>query len=333
MRTEEEGVPETLPGSGAEWIVFVHSARMTLEAQRALQEWRAAAAKNEIDFRKAESVWKLTGELADDPVIRAELDELRRKAQAREARARRWMSSWRGRLAAAAAIVLAIATGTLLVSSRSTEWHEAARGELSVIELPDGSNIAVNTDSRVAVRYSATRRDLTLEKGEALFEVAADSKRPFTVHARNGEVRALGTRFNVIAENGLVTVTLLHGRAEVVTRGAAGEQHRLLGEKESVAYGADGVFVSADPITGSVDRIEGYRNREWNFEGLTLERAVREHNRYTTKPLRLSEADWGQKTFGGRFKMDDPEAFVAAVEYVTRGRVIDQGESLLLVPE
>lgn len=166
MRTEEEGVPETLPGSGAEWIVLAHSGRMTPEAQRALQEWRTATAENDVDFRKAESVWKLTGELADDPIIRAELDELRRKAQAREARARRWIPSWRMRLATAATIVLAIAAGTLLVSSRNTDWHEAPRGELNVIKLSDGSSIAVNTESRIGVRYSAARRDLTLERGE-----------------------------------------------------------------------------------------------------------------------------------------------------------------------
>lgn len=336
MRSENEGLPESIPGTGAEWVVLFHSGEMTPDARHALHAWRAASVKNDTDFRKAEAVWRLTGELAGDPAIQAELEQLRRKLRAGDDAgnanpAPRSMSS-RTRLAAAAAILVSLATATLLVSSQNTDWHDTARGGHHRVSLPDGSSIEINTDSRVGVRYSAEDRDLTLEKGEVLFEVAHDPVRPFTVRARNGHVRALGTRFNIVAENDLVTVTLLQGRAEVVARGDAGEQRTELGKGESIAYGRNGVLVPADPATASSRRIEGWRNGKWSFDGWPIERAVREHNRYASKPVRLGSAGLGQKQISGQFLISDPEAFVAAVAVVAGAEVIDQGDSLLLVP-
>lgn len=330
MRSEDEGCAESLPGTGAEWVVYVHSAEMTPDLRCALDQWRAVSAENDVDFRRAETVWRLTGELADDPAIQAELAWLRRKARAREARW--WISSARNRLAMAATIVVSIAAALFLVSSRGTDWHETKRGDRSVVQLPDGSSIDVNTDSRIGVRYSTTNRDVTLVRGEALFEVDRDPKRPFTVHARNGHVRALGTRFNVIAEGDLVTVTLLDGRVEVVARGAAGEQRTQLGAGEAAAYGPQGIFVSAEPAMASARRIELWRKGMWASDGWPLERAVREHNRYAHKPIRIGDPELAQEQVSGVFRIGDTDAFVTMVSRTARAEVIDQGDSLLLVP-
>lgn len=332
MRSEDEGCAESLPGTGAEWVVCVHSGEMTPDLRCALEQWRAVSAKNDVDFRRAETVWRLTGELADDPAIQAELAGLRRKARAREASALWRTSSARSRLAIAATIVVSIAAALFLVSSRGTDWHETKRGDRSVVQLPDGSSIDVNTDSRIGVRYSTTNRDVTLVRGEALFEVDRDSKRPFTVHARNGHVRALGTRFNVIAEGDLVTVTLLDGRAEVVARGAAGEQRTQLGAGEAVAYGPQGIFVSAEPATASARRIELWRKGKWASDGWPLERAVHEHNRYARKPIRIGDPELAQEPVSGVFLVGDTDAFVSMVSRTAHAEAIDQGDSLLLVP-
>ena len=173
---------------------------------------------------------------------------------------------------------------------------------------------------------------MTLEKGEALFEVSHDALlRPFTVHVRNGDVRAVGTRFNIITEGDLVTVTLLHGRVEVVTRGAAGEEHTQLSAGEAVAYDQNGVL-PADPTTASARRIESWRKDRWSFDDWSLERAAREHNRYVNKPIRIDDAGLAQKRISGVFRIGDTDAFLTAVSRNAHAEVVDQGDSLLLVP-
>lgn len=47
------------------------------------------------------------------------------------------------------------------------------------------------------VELASARRTLSLEGGEALFEIAKDARRPFVVRAADSDVVALGTVFSV----------------------------------------------------------------------------------------------------------------------------------------
>src|SRR6185312_16037325 len=83
--------------------------------------------------------------------------------------------------AAAAGIGGALLAGYSL--SAAGEVYATRRGEMRVVPLADGSVVNLNTDSRMKVRYTATRRTIHLDRGEALFDVARDMARPFVVFA------------------------------------------------------------------------------------------------------------------------------------------------------
>ena len=74
--------------------------------------------------------------------------------------------------------------------------YRTGTGERRSISLPDGSRIDLAAQSRVSVAFDATQRKVVLHEGEAFFKVAAQLA-PFTVHAGNGTVTALGTEFAV----------------------------------------------------------------------------------------------------------------------------------------
>jgi transmembrane sensor len=67
---------------------------------------------------------------------------------------------------------------------------QSSKGEVRRVPLPDGSNVTLNTQSLVKVRYTRHSRAVSLASGEALFNVTQDGERPFIVQA--GEVRLLG---------------------------------------------------------------------------------------------------------------------------------------------
>ena len=71
------------------------------------------------------------------------------------------------------------------------------KGEVRNITLADGSVVTLDTDSRLLVWMHRDRRDVTLDHGRAIFAVAHDVSRPFTVTADGGTTTALGTRFGV----------------------------------------------------------------------------------------------------------------------------------------
>lgn len=72
------------------------------------------------------------------------------------------------------------------------------QGQKSDVFLPDGTKVRLNGDSqlRYGSNFNGKQRQVELI-GEAYFEVAKDAQSPFIVNARDIQVRALGTSFNV----------------------------------------------------------------------------------------------------------------------------------------
>lgn len=62
---------------------------------------------------------------------------------------------------------------------------------------------------------TATSRTIRIDSGEAFFEVAKDSQRPFVVHAADTAITAIGTQFNVRRAAGQVVVAVAEGVVQV----------------------------------------------------------------------------------------------------------------------
>jgi len=81
--------------------------------------------------------------------------------------------------------------------------------------LADGSQIELNGDAQVRVEYSPAIRRVTVLRGEAHFEVAHDTARPFVVVAGEVSVRAVGTAFAVRLAPAAINVLVTDGRVAV----------------------------------------------------------------------------------------------------------------------
>jgi transmembrane sensor len=94
-------------------------------------------------------------------------------------------------------------------------------GGKASVNLPDGSKVWLNGDSRITYSENFTNktREVTLS-GEAYFEVAKDKTKPFIIHTRTINLKVLGTAFNVRSyDNEKETETaLVHGSVEVTLR-------------------------------------------------------------------------------------------------------------------
>lgn len=72
------------------------------------------------------------------------------------------------------------------------------RGGEYVLVLADETKIWLNSESRITypVAFAGITREITLE-GEAYFEIAKDTTKPFIVHTGAFDIRVTGTQFNV----------------------------------------------------------------------------------------------------------------------------------------
>ncbi|MFO7823490.1 MAG: FecR domain-containing protein, partial [Cyclobacterium sp.] len=97
------------------------------------------------------------------------------------------------------------------------EEHVAPPGVKSNLTLQDGSKVILNSGSslRYIKNFEPHQRIVEL-RGEAFFEIAKETERPFTVRTGPVSTTALGTSFNIKAyDNKSLDISLLTGRVLV----------------------------------------------------------------------------------------------------------------------
>lgn len=87
-------------------------------------------------------------------------------------------------------------------------------GQRAQLTLQDGTEVWLNAQSTLKYPSHFSRKNREVEIiGEAFFDVAEDTKRPFIVSTQNIEMKVLGTQFNVYSysEAGYIQTDLVEG--------------------------------------------------------------------------------------------------------------------------
>jgi transmembrane sensor len=91
-------------------------------------------------------------------------------------------------------------------------------GGRTVVQLSDGTEVHLNYGSKIKYprKFNGKTRELTLS-GEGYFDVAHNPQCPFIVKTRQLSIKALGTKFNVLAypDNDQVSTTLIEGKVVI----------------------------------------------------------------------------------------------------------------------
>ncbi|MEI9994192.1 MAG: FecR domain-containing protein [Rhizomicrobium sp.] len=217
-----------------------------------------------------------------------------------------------GGIAAAAAGLAVVGRSALRYFGE--ERYATRVGEMRVVPLNDGSLISLNTQSEVVVRYSRNRRDIDLIQGEALFDVAKNTQRPFVVHAADTAVRAVGTSFTVrILPSQPVQILVKEGVVEV-TRPDIPVAPPVRAPANTRAIAPVNAPIVAKPIeTAEVERALAWRDGRIAFHGETLGVAADEFARYSDIRIRIDDPSIAEERIAGLFLAGDPIGFAHAV--------------------
>lgn len=129
---------------------------------------------------------------------------------------------------------------------------EVPVGEKRTIRLDDGTKVILNSGSKISYtdHFAANKREVTL-RGEAFFEVARDTTKPFVVVTLDVVTTVLGTSFNVRAypDEKETKVAVASGKVKVNRK----ESEAFLPPGKSALYpGGDQQFVLQDFDTKEV---------------------------------------------------------------------------------
>ena len=304
--------PERQPTNdeAARWVVRLESGPLSAEEEREFNTWIEIAPHHRGALIRAKAVWhsldRLGAVAGPTGQGRGSESEVERPESATP---RKESSTYfrRGPVVAALAASLAVLTiGALGYLVLGDGAYVTAVGEVRRLTLEDGSRIVLNSGSRLAVRFQAATRDVVLERGEALFEVAKNPGRPFIVHTGDVSVRAVGTAFSVRRAEETVSISVTEGVVEVSEPQIAPQ--RVAVNEQATVRPTGGVLVTHEDES-TMDRQLAWRNGMVSFAGETLGAAVDEVNRYSRRKIVIDDPALRAKPVVGIFRLGDVEAF------------------------
>lgn len=281
MTTTRRPLAPEIAASAADWIVRRDGGEMSAADERAFALWDAEPAHREA-LARLEQVWNLLDDegdaVADKPEPIREVPRQRTVRPSARAYGSHPKSRPRRRVLAvggvAAALALAMLGGVQDWPLRLRADYVTGIGERRTVALADGSTVRLDSGSAIALDYSGSRRGVRLLAGAAMFDVAPDRARPFTVEAEGGSVTALGTAFAIRNEADRATVTVTHhsvrvegaGRATVVREGQSADfaaqtlRGPLPAQGDATAWTRERLVVVDQPLGEVVARIGHYRH-------------------------------------------------------------------------
>ena len=325
----------------AEWLIRLEEDR-SLALSKAFDRWIAADGRHRAAYVRLEATWTRLNGLSRLRPIDGQIDELvldrsvhgvdwadgadsanrvkravgtarrvavspsghDRRARSHSRRAFRWIGS---------ALAVLVVAGAIWVTAARSSWqvYRTEFGGFERIALQDGSVALLNTNTEIRVRVTSRLREVVLARGEALFAVAHDRRRPFEVYAAGTSVRATGTSFAVrLRDHRVVDVIVADGRVFTSTSTSAVPTTLSAGDAARI----DARWLQVHRIT-TEDLV---RRLSWtqgwlSFNRETLAEAVSEFNRYNRRKLAIHDPAIAALPIGGAFQATDVDTFVAAL--------------------
>lgn len=337
MSTEQTANANTRK-QAIEWLLARHSDAWSAADQQALEAWLAADEEHRRQYRQMEALWR-------DMDAFKPLDFPQRQAarqyrpptgldnvvnfpgytpapnpppthtQARPEKA--WLKSG---LSLAASLALAL--GLYGYCHVGAGHYRTAIGEQRHISLGDGSEIVLNTGSELSVELGFFQRRVSLIRGEALFSVAHNPLRPFSVTAANGQIRDIGTRFNVHLTNKRVDVAVLEGEVDIAT----GEQTPVaLGAGQAASYAADGRVQTA--TLNHPQAVTAWEQGKLIFAAQPLTEVLAQIARYHPVEFQIADPKLADLKISGSFKAANLPLLLQTLEagFPLKARIVDEG--------
>ena len=288
--------------AAATWFARVQAQSLNVAEQAEFEAWRAGHPSHEAEYQWLVNLWSATDLLPKErlqALCEVPVTPIKRRSVLGFG---------------LAASVLAMAGGSLIWSQLQSSSHYQASfatvsGERRTVTLPDGSAIEINSRSQLQVNFEPAQRTVVLQQGEAMFNVAHDTDRPFVVLAGPGQVTVTGTRFDVRHEGGQAQVAVESGSVRVQGADPAARVNLTAGL--GTVINAQGQVAAVQPV--NTEALTAWRKGQLVFNNASLAEVAAEVSRYRDQPLHVSTPALGQLRLSSVFKTNDTQALLSAL--------------------
>lgn len=300
-----------------------------------LKGWMGESDENKSIYENIERHWR-AGNLEKTTIIKHDeiKKEIWKKANADNTIIQKLKRPYQtsGFMKYAAVVLLVVCSGLVFYFQSGEEAPATVENQLitksntsgrkSEIHLKDGTIINLNAESELSYHevFSDTARMVWLE-GEAFFDVAKDTSRPFYVISRDIIVHALGTSFNVSGypEQGKFRVSLATGKVRVSEK--SGNWLNKTAPQITLEPGQEVYYQSEEKAFSTVQEFDANQVQGWtegvlHFNKASLEDIIRKLERWYGVDIELVTLPERALNYTGQFKRQNLENVLTSMAFV-----------------
>lgn len=308
---------DAITEAAAQWCMRLNEPDCTRPEREAFAVWLAADPLHAQEYAAMLEIWDVAEHLPHPAPVKA-------PTPARTQPRSRWQRLGMAAAIVALALPLAGYGGWFLGWVPNAYERLQADTRIQNVTLPDGSTVELNLGTQLTFSNYRDQRRVTLDKGEAFFNVSHSVGHPFVVKAGEGRIRVTGTRFNVWRYEDQVRVNLLEGSVLVTSNTSLSGDGQRLEPGMQARYKAGDIapkISQSDPQSADL----AWRKGKLVLDNLTLAEALPLINRYLNTPLALADNATGQLRIGGVFNTSQVNHLVATLPkvlpvYLTRNQ-------------
>jgi transmembrane sensor len=306
-----------------EWLTLLHSGDATAADRDRFDAWLHADPRHRHAYELLQLVWNDISELQHlkhlepIPARRPESPSIAKRAL-----------PWAAAAAVVGFAIFAVnsrhETSPEPVVASAVEFaqdYATQIGEVQTLQLPDGSSLTLGAYSHATVQLSPTERRVSLDRGEAYFEVAKDAARPFFVDARSAAVRVVGTRFDVRLGSSHVRIAVDEGAVAVNDRPAA------VNGGQRIDVLPNGTLTEITPIDAG--EAAAWRDGRLVYDGVPLSEVVADLARYRAA-VTLKSAAAGELRVTAGLRVEQIDQFVDRLPDILPVRVTRTAETITI---
>ncbi|PWB31976.1 iron dicitrate transport regulator FecR [Pseudomonas sp. SDI] len=318
--SNDPAIAQTVLKEAASWLLLMQEGPLSPCRQNEFDRWQAQSADHQRAWKRAE---QLLCRIANLPPALAKRTLNRPTASDRRAVLR--------------GVLLLIAGAPLAWWSwRAQVWRNGfgadyitAVGEQREIVNDDGTQVTLNTDTALNVRYDALQRLLLLHRGEIYIRSATDRQspaRPLLVQTVQGVMLALGTAFSVRQLEHETLLAVYDGAVQV--RPAAQEVaagSNVIRAGQQVRFSREGLGV----IEAATAAALAWRSGLLSADDLPMRLWAQELMRYGRERIEC-DATLQSLRVSGTFPLNDVPLAVAMLAQTHALKVHSEGRNVLI---
>lgn len=220
-----------------------------------------------------------------------------------------------------------------LFSYSSATKIEVPAGQMTNVQLPDGTTVILNSESKLvyANDFNSGNRTVSIE-GEAYFVVAKDKFHPFLIKTKKLDFKVYGTSFNIQAypHDQMINTTLVEGSLGIV--GKNGDELTKLVPGENAKFNKQNNSLEVSNV--SLDLYTSWKDGLVTFRNEKLKDIARKIERWYNVEIQITNEKLGEEPYMGTIMKNKPIDQILEVFSLTSSlkyRIISRADKPTLI--